>query len=1538
MDGKLYVLTIRNSNIFKEVDISRNTPVIKIGTLQDCDVRLKRELFEIPVCITVRLENHENDDWCVSCVGDLYISSADIRRCTETPIRHGDFMSVHNVSDEENLLTLSFSYDFALSARDFDTIIDIRNTPVLTIGGVSSANIILDSGFAGGEHITLTNGSDAEYSLMLDVAHAQNSATLNGVRIFGKEKVSEFDFFGLADYSFYFKNGVLYTAMRDDLHIRGILSQPLRDETPAFDYPKLNRSPRMIYDFDATPIEILNPPQKPEKPRDNIAMMLMPALLMAVVIVITRSGLIGGLNIGGMGFMIFSLASMSVGVLTSVMSFIHNRKRYKKELVAWHSDYAAYIAKKRKEIEAEQLRELNALTDVYPPSEQIRDFVKTFSGRLFERSPKDADFLHVRLGLGAVPAIRVPTFKHEEKVKTENELMEIPGQLCAEYCSIDNAPVMMRLREAGMVGAVGTPHEQYEFFKSMLLDICVQHHYEEVQVVVLLPQEARDKYEWVKWLPHIKESGGGVRGIVCDDESRDNVFEYLYALMTARNAEIADRNDKPLPLPFVVVFVLDEYAMKTHPLFQFAENYASLGFGFVCFKQYMENLPQYCVEIAELMPGGGILRMKNDKAFARRFAREQVQDTSIEFVAERLAPVFCEKIALSSRLTSNITLFELLNIISPEDLNLIELWGKSDVKKSLAAPLGVDAKGERLGLDLHEKAHGPHGLVAGTTGSGKSEIMQSYILSAAVNFHPYEVAFVIIDFKGGGMANQFEDLPHLVGKITDIDSHEINRSLLSIRAELEKRKRLFAEFEVNHIDAYISKFHSGEAQTPLPHLILIVDEFAELKAEQPEFMGELVSAARVGRSLGIHLILATQKPAGQVSEQIWSNSRFKLCLKVATKEDSNEVLRSPLASEIREPGRAYLQVGNNEIFTLFQSAYSGASAASDKHGNIREFSISEISFTGKRTKVWPIGSGPKAQSASEGASTKITQLKAMVSYINRYCEKAGIPRLPSICLPPLPEIIAYPEGDSVHMRIGIYDDPDSQLQPEATVDLSEGNIMVIGSAQTGKTMLLQTMLRGIAGNSSPRQTAVYILDFASKILKVYENLNYVGGVLTDADDERLKTFFKMMDEEIYSRKELFSQIGASSHESYIETAAGNQELAVAPRIVVIIDNLAAFKDMYQDYEDALLNICREGLALGVTVIATAKQTSGLSYKYFSNFANKIAFNCTESSEYGAIFDRCQLRPKDIQGRGLISKDKIIYEYQAFLAFGGETESQRNEQVKAFIADVAAIYGAERARKIPEIPAVLTEDYWVDDASGKFAFGDFIVPVGLTYREIEPVVIDLAHAGAVGIYGREGFGKSNLVRVVMDYLKRRVFDFPCEAYLIDGYDRQLSEFETYGFVKQFTIDCADFEHIVQHFESAASARMDILRMGGNLQHEPLLLCIVQNSQIFSADTVDRMVSDRFKKLLADSKQLKICFIFADIDNNGDYSAPEMLKIARELGQYFLLDDVANVRLFGSGKFNANELRDFKKAVSLGDGYLYDSRGGIEKIKLVKCNRG
>lgn len=277
-----------------------------------------------------------------------------------------------------------------------------------------------------------------------------------------------------------------------------------------------------------------------------------------------------------------------------------------------------------------------------------------------------------------------------------------------------------------------------------------------------------------------------------------------------------------------------------------------------------------------------------------------------------------------------------------------------------------------------------------------------------------------------------------MGTITNIDGREITRSLLSTKAELVKRQTLFAAAGVNHINDYIKLYKKGEVTQPLPHLIMIVDEFAELKAEYPDFMKEIISAARIGRTLGIHLILATQKPAGVVDNQIWSNSKFKLCLKVQTKEDSNEVIKTPLAAEIKEPGRAYFQVGNNEVFELFQSAFSGAKVT--EGSSERPVELYELNKWGKRKLVY-------TNKTSQTREDAPTELEEIVEHVHNYCAAHGIARLPGICLPPLPDTLRADrlsrfEKDickGIIIPIGMYDDPENQIQGNYEVNFTASN-------------------------------------------------------------------------------------------------------------------------------------------------------------------------------------------------------------------------------------------------------------------------------------------------------------------------------------------------------------------------------------------------------------------------------------------------------------------------------------------------------------------
>ena len=776
------------------------------------------------------------------------------------------------------------------------------------------------------------------------------------------------------------------------------------------------------------------------------------------------------------------------------------------------------------------------------------------------------------------------SYKKQEKLEIEDDLSLLPEQTASFYKELQNAPVICDLKNVNAVGITGEEADRFELLKLIVTDVALRHFAADVKLFFVAEKEHAGRMHLFRFLPGAYCVQTDTRGIVTDDESKTLIFEYLYKELTMRAQEKRS-------YPHLLIFFYDEYGYKKHPISQFTEKGKDLGVTFLFFGQTRADIPVGCDYVVQLSGGyRGVLINAAEKSKTVPFVSSQISDTLAVRIVRTLAPVCTDEVSLEGELIKNISMFKMLNILSVEDLDLKARWSASKVTKSMAAPVGVSKTGIVM-LDLHDKAHGPHGLVAGTTGSGKSEILQTYILSMATLYHPYEAAFVIIDFKGGGMVNQFAQLPHLLGAITNIDGNAINRSLKSIKAELQKRQKYFAQADVNHIDKYIRKYKAGEVSEPLPHLIIIVDEFAELKAEQPEFMKELISAARIGRSLGVHLILATQKPAGQVNEQIWSNSRFKLCLKVQSKEDSNEVLKSPLAAEIKEPGRAYLQVGNNEIFELFQSAYSGVPEREDE-GTGKAFTIYEVPDGGKKVPVYV----KKKNKGQEGMNN---QLEAIVSYVSEYFRSIQIPQLPDICLPPLRECIEFPPVSKEAVQeqkkevgfyawIGVYDDPDHQNQDQYAVNLSAANMIIIGSAQTGKTTILQNVIRSLSEQYTPDEVAIYIIDFASMVLKNFETLNHVGGVVSSSEDEKLKNLFKMLWEEMETRKEKLLSVGVSSFVAYKE--AGRTDMK---QIVLIIDNLTALKELYFQDDDELLNLCREGITVGISIVIANAQTAGI---------------------------------------------------------------------------------------------------------------------------------------------------------------------------------------------------------------------------------------------------------------------------------------------------------------------------------------------------------
>ena len=957
----------------------------------------------------------------------------------------------------------------------------------------------------------------------------------------------------------------------------------------------------------------------------------------------------------------------------------------------------------------------------------------------------------------------------------------------------------------------------------------------------------------------------------------------------------------------------------SHPISRFMDCAKDLGVTFIFFGDTRAHIPMGCGYLVRIRDHQvATLVNTQDKADSVPFAYPYISDQQAKDIVMLLSPVYTEEISLESSLTKNISLFELLNIIAVDDLDLTSRWAASQVYKSMSAPLGVSKTGV-VHLDLHDKAHGPHGLVAGTTGSGKSEILQTYILSMATLFHPYEVAFMIIDFKGGGMVNQFRELPHLLGAITNIDGKEISRSLKSIKAELKKRQRLFAEADVNHVDKYIKKYKAGEVHDPLPHLIIIVDEFAELKADQPEFMKELISAARIGRSLGVHLILATQKPSGQVNEQIWSNSRFKLCLKVQTQEDSNEVLKSPLAAEIKEPGRAYLQVGNNEIFELFQSAYSGASEKA-VDSNEKEFSIYSLSDSGKRTPVYV----KKKKAVDEGGST---QLDAIVKYVHEHCADTDLPKLPDICLPSLGKVIHFPQQDGMKSdgealaEIGIFDDPDNQYQGLYSIDLSCNNLMLIGSSQSGKTNILQNIIRSLSTKYTPNEVNIYIIDFASMVLKNFESLNHVGGVVTSSEDEKLKNLMKLLKTQIEIRKEKLLSVGVSSFAAYRE--AGKTDL---PLIVLMIDNLTALKELYFQDDEELLSLCRESLTVGISIVIANSHTSGIGYKYLSNFSSRIALFCNDSSEYSSLFEHCGERIENIPGRCIIDLDKRHLECQSFLAFDGEKEFDRAIQIRDYIAQTNKRNSRMMANIIPVIPEVLTSRY-VASTFGGYMSEPGLVAVGLDYGTVSPMVLDFSTLGVLAISGRENSGKHNFMRLCTRMLEK-THPGTSEIYIVDSIRRKLSDLRDEPNVVSYDFLASNAVTLLKDIEQKLKQRYDLLAAGEEnaLEKEKLIVLILNSAEAMELVSMDPGALNAYRNITGKYKNMKIAVLLGQFENvNVPYSAPELIKKAKDAKHFIFFDDLANLKILD---LPMAMLRNFKKPIENGDAYY------IKENKCVK----
>ena len=1036
---------------------------------------------------------------------------------------------------------------------------------------------------------------------------------------------------------------------------------------------------------------------------------------------------------------IMGVAMLLSSLLWPVITMLYNKHIKKKNLQITQEKFRQYIAEKEQELSEENASQKEIILENMFSLEKCIENLKQRKLNFWDKRIDQSDFLLVRIGTGNEELKVKINYPEKGFSLEENELKNELESTIEKYRYIQNVPISYSFHENVITAIMGEEKKTYPFIDNVLLQLLTFYSYDDLKIVLFTNEKNKSNWDYIKYLNHNMTNDNSFRFFASTDESTTRVCEVLRQEIENRIALIEKSDKDRLFRPYYLVIVDDiDMVKQTNFIDDVIELKRNIGFSFIVLENKLSKLPSLCNNFISLGDNGsGVLKNSYEKQEQLLFQDEINPNINMMDVAKILAniPIEMASAEEEANLPDSITFLEMMKVGKVEQLNIMNRWNSNDSTSNLKAEVGVGVDGKLMYLDLHEKAHGPHGLIAGMTGSGKSEFIITWILSLCMNFSPDDVAFILIDYKGGGLAFAFENktmgirLPHLTGTITNLDKAEINRTLVSIDSEVKRRQKIFNEARdvlgesTIDIYKYQSYYHEGKLKEPLPHLFIVCDEFAELKAQQPDFMDNLISVARIGRSLGVHLILATQKPSGVVNDQIWSNTKFRVCLKVQDTSDSNEMLKKPDAASLKQTGRFYLQVGFDEYFALGQSGWCGAKYyPSDKIVKQVDKSINFIDDCGNFIKSIQASTGQntKVQAQGEELSAIMNNIIAIAGETGKKARRLWLDNIPPIIL--VGDLVKKynftPESYNPIAIIGEYDAPELQKQGLVTYNLlNDGNCIVYGIDGNEREKILNTIIYSLSGMHSSEEVNFYIVDYGSEMTRIFEKLPHVGGITFNGEDEKFNNLIKLIKNEIAQRKKLFSEYGGE-YTSYNKNSGKK-----LPIYTVIINNFDTLYENNQQLFDIMPDLTRDSERYGIVFILTATGLNSVFNKLAVNFKKMFALRLKDSSDYTPIFDQStKMEPREIEGRGLFKED-VIHEFQTSSIV--EDMEKINEHVSKFITEISSKNNV-KAKKIPVLP----EHVSFDDVSEKLVDLNSI-PLGISRNELEIITRDfLANPGTI----------------------------------------------------------------------------------------------------------------------------------------------------------------------------------------------------------------
>ena len=1115
-------------------------------------------------------------------------------------------------------------------------------------------------------------------------------------------------------------------------------------------------APRLIKRVHPIALSVEAPPQKKEVDDTPLIVRMGPSAVMGLASCFMGASacvrILQGADVLTSAPSLAMCVSLLVGMLIwPPISRRYERRRARESEKVRYSAYESYLAhiewrlSKEKEAQAAILKEMRTSPSL------CLERVFTQDRHLFERTLQDGDALVLRVGTGDLPLEADISWPKAGFTLVPDPLLEAALALSEKPQVLKEVPIAFDMGAYSVLGIAGAQDIRDALIRSLITQMSTCIAPTEVVLAAFLDPS---KKLLAKTLRSLSLTHAPDNKTILVATRQTDAHDLDLFLAHTLGPRFARSDQRGVFVPHYVILADSVRLTSSLTILSRIASEHPKGVTLIYTAESLEGLPHFSELIVDLKKKdtstnsqeksscdgdlssaahnrSRLFVAKNTAATTYYFSPDTYpSEENLKDLACALSHIHIQKRTEHFVLPSTLGFLKSMGATSLETLDIARRWQEADATKTLGAPIGVDVSGEPLILDAHEAADGPHGLVAGTTGSGKSELLVSWIASLCVNFPPEQVSFVLIDYKGGGLASAFTrknlTLPHLAGTITNLDGSEIARSLTSLRSELTRRQRLLDKAKQITGEAtmdalsYMRHFIKGDLSVPMPHLFIVADEFAELKQQESDFMEGLISAARIGRSLGVHLVLATQKPTGVISEQIAANSRFRVCLRVADAADSKEMLRRADAATLEGPGRLYLLVGYEERYTLGQAAYAGTTYHAHTKGTDDTNIVELRSATGRTMDRFVVDEG-------ESDAFSATELDVTLQEIVRVAEGRCACRLWLDPLEAHPTLISlkerYPDVHSqdapweLNPVIGEIDDPAHQEKRALTLPLSrEGNAVIYGSVGTGAEELASTLVYSLLQDHSPRDLNLYILDFGSELLRSFEEHPCVGDVAVSSNEEKVKRSLDMLEEMFKVRSQVLAQAGCS-YKSYRSRTKGQD----MPSVVVIINQIAVFYEVFGEVmTQRLSSLIRESVRCGIYIVAIATALSDVRLKMRQSFKNVLCLPLNDEQEYSNILGIMRgIKPPSLFGRGLTKGSSDTREFlvfqSAFIADEGEDSFEMARALCAHAQNVCT----QSAPSVPCMPKTLyAKDLIV------YSEGLTKLPLAFDFDTLEPVSVNL----------------------------------------------------------------------------------------------------------------------------------------------------------------------------------------------------------------------